>query len=324
MHSMLTSYYRKLLRRDGNPPPPGDSSFWTPDDFAAHLPDTPLISSRHTVASEDFLVERRRQAPQELAAGPMTHHLLGLVLGPPAFHFWRDIAGDVKHGLRVPGATTVIPAGRPRRARWDDTADLLHIYMSPEFLERVAEPFMPNPDRIEILPEFSAIDPQIDHIGRALLADLEEESPGSRLFEEGMMTALGVHLLRHYVAFPAQIPGILSGMTRTELRRALEYLHDNLESDLSLKEIAAYAGLSANYLTTLFKRTTGDSLHQYVIRARVERAISLVRRTDLSITEIAQQVGFYDSSHLTRHFKRLTGVTPRSLRRTSEERPNTS
>src|ERR1051326_2619176 len=115
---------------------------WTPEDFAAHLPDAPLATSRGKAPWDDIVVEHRMQLPQELDAAPMTHHLLGLVLGPPAFHFWRDIDGDVNEGLRVPGSTPIIPAGRPRRARWDKTSNLLHISLSPTLLERVAEPFI--------------------------------------------------------------------------------------------------------------------------------------------------------------------------------------
>lgn len=84
-----------------------------------------------------------------------------------------------------------------------------------------------------------------------------------------------------------------------------------------MQEIAAVSGLSANYLTTLFKQATGYSLHQYVVRQRVEKAKTLLHRDDFSIGEIAQRVGFYDSAHLNRHFKRLTGVTPKALHKKS-------
>jgi AraC family transcriptional regulator len=294
---------------------PDASAIWTPEEFAAHLPEAPLVSSLGIVDWDGIEVESRSQEPQELYAPPMTHHLLGLVLGPPSFHFWRDIEGEVKEGLRVPGSTTVIPADRPRRARWDNTANLLHISLRPSLLERVFEPFLANPERIELIPAFSTSDPQIEHIGRALLAELKQGAPGGRLYGESLATALAVHLLGHYTAFPATIPDITHKLVRTEMRRALEYVHDYLDRDLSLQEIAAVSGVSPNYLTSLFKQTTGYSLHQYVIRQRVEKARTLLLRSDLSIGEIALQVGFYDSAHFNRHFKRLTGLTPGILRK---------
>ena len=120
-----------------------------------------------------------------------------------------------------------------------------------------------------------------------------------------------------YAVFPAPLAHIADKLARSELHHAVEYIHDNLGNDLSLRKIANAAGISTNYFASLFKQTTGQSPHQYVIRQRIEKAKPLLRRSDLSIGEIALQVGFYDSSHLTRHFKRLTGLTPRTLRKGS-------
>jgi AraC family transcriptional regulator len=106
-------------------------------------------------------------------------------------------------------------------------------------------------------------------------------------------------------------------MIRTKLLRALDYIHDNLANELSLQELAGVAGVSVYHFVVVFRQATGISPHQYVIHQRVEKAKSLLRRSDLSIGEIALQVGFYDSSHLNRHFKRLTGITPRAMRQRS-------
>jgi AraC family transcriptional regulator len=113
------------------------------------------------------------------------------------------------------------------------------------------------------------------------------------------------------------IPDLTYKFIRTEMRLALEYVHENLDKNLSLREIAAVSGVSANYFTYLFKQATGYSLHQYVIRQRIEKAKILLLGSGLSIGEIAIRVGFYDSSHFNRHFKRVTGLTPGALRKRS-------
>ncbi|MEH2080317.1 MAG: helix-turn-helix transcriptional regulator [Nostoc sp.] len=64
----------------------------------------------------------------------------------------------------------------------------------------------------------------------------------------------------------------------------------------------------------LFKRATGISPHQYIIKQRVEQAKLLLSKTDLMIANIAQLVGFSSQSHLTQQFKRLTGITPKQIR----------
>ena len=81
----------------------------------------------------------------------------------------------------------------------------------------------------------------------------------------------------------------------------------------SKAEIAAAINISPTYFSRLFKRATGRSPHQYVIQQRVERAKKLLKTTDLAIANIALQVGFSSQSHLTQHFKHLTGVTPKQV-----------
>ena len=58
----------------------------------------------------------------------------------------------------------------------------------------------------------------------------------------------------------------------------------------------------------------GISPHQYVIQQRVERARLMLSKTDLAIADIALQVGFPRQSHLTQHFKRSSGMTPKQAR----------
>ena len=105
-------------------------------------------------------------------------------------------------------------------------------------------------------------------------------------------------------------------LTHTQLQQAVDYINTHLDRDLSLVQIAGVIHLSPTYFASLFKRATGISPHQYVIRQRVERAKLLLSQTDLMIADIAVQVGFSSQSHLTQQFKRLTSMTPKQIPRT--------
>ncbi|NEQ26925.1 MAG: helix-turn-helix transcriptional regulator, partial [Microcoleus sp. SIO2G3] len=86
-----------------------------------------------------------------------------------------------------------------------------------------------------------------------------------------------------------------------------------LAQEISLNAIADYLGISRYYFCRQFKQSTGLSPHQYVIQQRVERAKQLLLQGKMSIANVAQVCGFTHQSHLNRHFKRLTGVTPKTL-----------
>lgn len=96
---------------------------------------------------------------------------------------------------------------------------------------------------------------------------------------------------------------------RRALARAREMLHDRLEQELSLDELAAEVGLNKAYLVRAFKREHGIPPHEYQMQLRVAHARRLLAR-GLSATQVAHTAGFYDQSHLTRWFKKVIGVTP--------------
>ena len=99
------------------------------------------------------------------------------------------------------------------------------------------------------------------------------------------------------------------------LRRTVRYINDNLDSKLTWQEIASRIGVEAFGFGRGFKRSTGVTPHQYVIRCRVRRAMRLLAREELSITEIALEVGCSCQSHLTTLFRKYTGTTPGAFRR---------
>jgi len=148
---------------------------------------------------------------------------------------------------------------------------------------------------------------------RTLTLTLHSEDIG-RLFPTGRICDRPLRLLarvRSQVepSSPEEIP---SRRIRSELQRALEYIQNNLDSGISLQEVADAVGLSTRHFAQLFKEWIGETPHRYVIRQRVERALRLLEQGDRSLAEVALAVGFYDQAHLTNNFKRLTGMTPRA------------
>ena len=103
------------------------------------------------------------------------------------------------------------------------------------------------------------------------------------------------------------------GLPRAKLVRALEYIQDQLDTDLTVSGIAQAVDLSPYHFTRLFKESTGQSPHQYVVDARVRKAKELLTTGKLTISEAAFHLGFADQSHLTRHFKRVFGLPPKRL-----------
>jgi transcriptional regulator GlxA family with amidase domain len=93
------------------------------------------------------------------------------------------------------------------------------------------------------------------------------------------------------------------------MQRVVLHIERNLSQPLALEELAQVAGLSVWRFATVFRQQMGISPHRFICRLRVERARELMQG-GLSAAGAATEAGFYDQSHLSRHFKAFCGVTP--------------
>jgi AraC-like DNA-binding protein len=93
------------------------------------------------------------------------------------------------------------------------------------------------------------------------------------------------------------------------VQRALLHIEKHLGQPLSLAELAEMAGLSVWRFCTVFREQMGLSPYRYICRQRVERAQALIR-AGMPPATAASEAGFYDQSHLSRHFRNWCGMTP--------------
>jgi AraC family transcriptional regulator len=133
------------------------------------------------------------------------------------------------------------------------------------------------------------------------------------MYVENLTHLLAIHLIRHYCAFNVKPQLVTTGLPPKKLQQVLEYIYTYLDQELTLTQLASVVHMSPAYFSTRFKASTGLAPHQYVIEKRIERAKQLLIKGDCSIRDVALQVGFCDQSHLTRHMRRLMGVTPKAL-----------
>jgi AraC family transcriptional regulator len=103
------------------------------------------------------------------------------------------------------------------------------------------------------------------------------------------------------------------GLAPWQERRAKEILRANLRG-MPLKEVARACDLSVSYFSHAFRRTLGVAPHNWLIEQRIVLSKEKLRDDQLSLTDVTAECGFSDQSHLTRHFKRIVGVSPGTWR----------
>lgn len=106
-----------------------------------------------------------------------------------------------------------------------------------------------------------------------------------------------------------------------EIQKILQYLHAHYDEDITVKSMSQYVMMAENYVSTLFKKKTGQTLIHYLHQIRVDQAIRLLIHSDLPVYEIGNRVGFVNDNYFIKIFKRLTTQTPSQYRHT--QRHNT-
>lgn len=233
----------------------------------------------------------------------------------PSVEVTCERGGKLRHGREVAGDLDIIPAHTPAAWETKQGGTTLVMRVPDELLRSVAVELDMDPNSVEIADRFQLRDPFIEHIGWAIKADIESGGAGGRLFRESLGTALAARLLQRHSRRSLPMRDPQGGLSAWKLKLVISHIEDNLESELSLAEIAQVASVSVSHLKTLFRRSTGTPVHQYILRRRVERAKLLLQDQNLSIAQIAFATGFAHQSHLARHMRKILGVTPAVARK---------
>ena len=143
-------------------------------------------------------------------------------------------------------------------------------------------------------------------------ADLERCNRGvSAILSKGVFTT--TETLNHIESALTR-QHTLGKATQQIVRQAMACIHTRYTESLSREDIARHIGISADYLTDCFRQELGITPMIYLRRYRIRQARELLETTDLSIMQVAMEVGFSESAHFTRTFQREVGMTPRAYR----------
>ncbi len=98
------------------------------------------------------------------------------------------------------------------------------------------------------------------------------------------------------------------------LASVAQYLEKHFADQITAEQLADMAGLSVTHFNRRFSATFRMSPNRFLMSIRIEKARYLLTMTTKEIIDIATETGFYDQSHFTRHFRKITGITPKAYR----------
>jgi AraC family transcriptional regulator len=104
------------------------------------------------------------------------------------------------------------------------------------------------------------------------------------------------------------------GLAGWQAKRVIAFIEENLAGRIAISDLARIARVSRGHFARAFRKHFGRSPSEYVIERRVDQARTLMRTTAQGLCEIALDCGFADQAHMSRHFRRRTGFSPRAWR----------
>ncbi|MDI4647148.1 response regulator [Cohnella hashimotonis] len=100
-----------------------------------------------------------------------------------------------------------------------------------------------------------------------------------------------------------------SGRSSNVIEHTQKFISENYAKNLSIADIAASVYLSQTYVSLLFKQETGETIYEYLMKVRIEKAKELLRDPRIKFYEVCEQVGYSDPSYFGKLFKKMTGLT---------------
>ncbi|WP_332119703.1 AraC family transcriptional regulator [Azorhizobium caulinodans] len=195
-----------------------------------------------------------------------------------------------------------------------DLGSILHMYIGHEIFRDISASVSRavSPENISYRADID--DDFLRQVGYRINAELEEETSVGRFLVDSLARSMAAHLVTTYA--DASLPHRQSPIVEhAKMRRVIDYINDNLASEISLSDLSDIACLSHHHFARAFRSAVGVPPHRFISSLRLQRAQEMLAHTQSSLTEIAYSCRFSSQSTFTRAFRRHVGVSPGEYRR---------
>ncbi|PVC66090.1 AraC family transcriptional regulator [Priestia megaterium] len=252
------------------------------------------------------IIKAANVQPQQ-ARETLDKHLLLLHRTAKPVAIQETVADSFHGGVAFKNDINFIPAGADSTCEWKEPLSFLRVELNPQIVKEIADK-----ESLSSSLDLSYYLRNQDHKMQQLLLWLNEEvehgNPQGKLYIDSVTNLIIYHILKQHndsqSNFLSKTPGL------EHLKIAMEYMQDHYAESITLDELTRLSNLSSSHFINSFKQTLGVTPHQYLLKIRIERAKEKLQSSSLPLSEIAYELGFTDQSHFSKHFKKITGMSP--------------
>jgi AraC family transcriptional regulator len=198
---------------------------------------------------------------------------------------------------------------------WLRTDDLRYSYLSVDISDAaLAAACDGTTGDVELRRVGKLVDARVGALAAAVNAERAAGFPSGRLFLDSLEQALAVALVKGYAVRHPSMQAHRGGLGSARLRRIKEFVDAKIEDELTLCEMAQAVELSTAHFSRMFRKSTGETPHQFLLRQRLERAKMMLRSVDGRVIDVAVACGFKSQQHFAQAFRRVCGICPTEYR----------
>jgi AraC family transcriptional regulator len=281
----------------------------------AHLTcPTSVFNSSDSHSWDGLLLEHHRIPEGERVETVTDRHVLWLW----TTSYSGEYAGQGGRFVRCSkgrGAITVTPIGVVPTLHAYTRSEVILCALDSHFVGSILSELDRQPGNEPIIrPKFQ--DSAIRRLMTLLSEEVRAGGPSGKLYSDSLAHALAVRYLllgerpRHQ-----RTDSAVSALPPYALKRVLDRIEHNFQSEISLASLAEEAGYSRGHFLKMFRTSMGMTPHRYLLKRRTDHARTLLKRPEISIIDVAADCGFSSQAHLTQVFRKHVGVTPGDYRR---------
>ncbi|MBD3887473.1 helix-turn-helix transcriptional regulator [Phormidium tenue FACHB-886] len=281
--------------------------------FIHQVPYTPTYNSE--VASwQDIIALKHSYPPGEVDVPGLAENVLFVSL-LPKIQYQNLNEQRSKQRILHQGDIAITPAGYARHWRWLSPFAAANLFVPSPLIKEISQDLVRgDPDSVCLIEHNPTAVPFLSALATELLFELEAGLPHGKTYVDALTHSLAMYLVVHYSTAKVRESTVLLKSDNTAVACAIDFIQSHLSEDLTLAAVASACNVSINHMCAVFKHSTGQSVHQFVIHQRIEKAKILLKVTKKPLVEIAQETGFSSQAHFTTSFRRICGNTPSQYR----------
>jgi AraC family transcriptional regulator len=286
-----------------------------PSSRLAHLTcPSSVVNSSDSYSWDGLLLEHHRIPEGERVETVTDRHVLWLW----TTSYSGEYAGPGGRFVRCSkgrGAITVTPTGLVPTLHSYKRSEVILCALDSHFVRSILSELDRQPT-VEPIIRAKFRDSAIRQLMTLLSEEVRAGGPSGKLYSDSLAHALAIrYLLLGERPQHQRADSSVSALPPYALKRVLERIEQNFQSEISLASLAEEAGYSRGHFLKMFRTSMGMTPHRYLLKRRTDHARSFLKRRELSIIDVAASCGFSSQAHLTQVFREYVGVTPGDYRR---------